>query len=238
MRIDVFANYKDANERKIRNHTVVVLDILRASTTILEALEVGAESVIPVTSLEEAVAIRRARGGSTTLAGEREGKPIEGFDLGNSPIEFTPERVDGKVVVMATSNGSKAIRHLENCETILIGTLRNRRRLCEFICELNDDLALVCAGTDGNYSADDIYGAGAIINGLRSLGQDFDFDDMGLVAENFYLSAREDYSLLHGCKHYQRLLKLGYTDDLEFCFEEDVSDVIPRYEGGAVKRMR
>ncbi len=238
MRIDVFANYADANDRKLRDHVVVVLDILRASTSILEAIEMGADCVIPVTTLEEAVALRRARGGGTLLAGEREGKPIDGFDLGNSPIEFTAARVQDKTVVMATTNGTQAIKHVENCDPILIGALRNRRALCELLKQTDRPIALLCAGTDGDYSADDIYGAGALINGLRTLRARCEIDDMGLVAEQFYLVAREDRELLAKCRHYRRLAALGFQDDLEFCFEEDVSEVIPHYASHQITRLR
>lgn len=238
MRIDVFANYREAIERKLRDHVVVVLDILRAGTSILEAIEMGADCVVPVATIEEAVALRRARGGGTILAGEREGKPIEGFDLGNSPLEFTNDRVRDKTIVMATTNGTKAIKHVEQCDPILIGSLRNRRVLCDLLKRTERPIALLCAGTDGDFSADDIYGAGALIYGLRQRNVECEIADLGLLAEQFYLTARDNRDLLEQASHYRYLKTLGFHDDLEFCFEEDVSEVIPCYASHQITRLQ
>lgn len=229
MQIDVYTKYKDALERKLREHSVVVIDVLRATTTMTEAMANGATNVLPVNNIEEAIALYRARGEeNSVLAGEREGQQIDGFDLGNSPQEFTAAAVQGKTVIFTTSNGTRALNHVKNSDSVFLGCLRNRKALCEFLIKEDKDVALVCAGTDEHFSADDYYCAGAIIDGLQELGAIVKLGDLGQIAALYYRCAKEDRGLLQSTKHYQNLLALDLTVDLAFCFEEDVCSFVPK----------
>ena len=229
MQVDLYTTYKEALERKLREHSVVVIDVLRATTTMTEAIASGATNVLPVNDIEEAIALYRARGeANSVLAGEREGKKIDGFDLGNSPQEFTAAAVQGKTVILTTSNGTQALNHVKNSDSIFIGCLRNRMAMCQKLLEEGKDVSLVCAGTDEKFSADDFYCAGGIIAGLIDAGESVGLDDLGQVALLYYRSAKEDRSLLQSAKHYQKLLNMDLTLDLSFCFEEDACGFVPK----------
>lgn len=229
MNVKVYATYLDAPERILRDRIIVVIDLLRASTTIVQALENGAQCIIPVETVEAAAQIKRNRGKDTLLVGERGGLKVDGCDLGNSPMEFTSLRVRRKVIAISTSNGSRAIQRVKENKVVLIGALRNRKRLCEFLLEQKFDVALVLAGSNQEFSADDLYCAGAIITGLREQGQgrEIETDDLGFLGENFYHGAKANPSLLEGIGHYRKLQGLGLQEDIDFCFMEDKSTILP-----------
>lgn len=229
MNVKVIATYADVSERELRERIIVVIDLLRASTTIVQAIENGAQSVIPVETLDAAASIKRNRGDDTLLACERDSVKVEGCDLGNSPPEFTSFRVRRKVIALSTTNGSRAIQRVKGNSVVMVGSLRNRKRICTFLLEQKFDVALLCAGTNGEVSADDLYCAGAILSGLREMMEDrnLEIDDLGFLAENFYHNAKANPSLLEGIKHYRRLQQLGLQKDIDFCFAEDKSEALP-----------
>jgi 2-phosphosulfolactate phosphatase len=142
--------------------TVVVIDVLRASTTIVYALEAGAAQVVPCLEVGEArkIATQFPRS-EFVLGGERQGRRIEGFDLGNSPEEYTTERVSGKTVVFTTTNGTRAMLHARHARRVLIGAFVNARAVCRHLPP-NGPIHLLCAGTDGQSDAGDLLVAGML----------------------------------------------------------------------------
>jgi len=150
--------------------TVVVIDVLRASTTIVHALEAGATEVVPCQEVEEAraVAARLPRGG-VVLGGERRGLPIEGFDLGNSPEEYLPGRVEGKTVVFTTTNGTRAIFRARQAQRVLIGAFVNASAVLEQLLR-QEQIHLLCAGTRGQLSRDDVLLAGMLVDRILRQG--------------------------------------------------------------------
>ena len=148
-RILVYTLPKFSNPEALAGGTAVVIDVLRASTTIIYALQAGANAVIPCQEIDEA---RRIAAGFSPdekiLGGERGGMPIEGFDLGNSPEEFTPERVRGKTVVFTTTNGTQALLHVKRAKRILLGAFVNATAVVQHL-KGQEDVHLLCAGTDG-----------------------------------------------------------------------------------------
>lgn len=148
--------------------TAVVIDVLRATTTIAYALAAGARDVLPCLTIDDARAMAaNLPRGQVLLAGERGGLPIVGFDLGNSPAEFTPEVVAGKTVVMTTTNGTKALLHCRNAARILAGSFANLSAICSAV-EDGSRVDLVCAGTDGQVTDEDLLVAGAIVTRLAA----------------------------------------------------------------------
>ena len=131
-------------------------------------MHAGAGEVIPVSSVEQAV-LKAARLGKekTLLSGERKGLMINGFDLGNSPLEYTPEVVGGKTILMTTTNGTRAFGAASTAHTVVCGTLINAAGIAKFCEELNRDVTLLCAGTNGRYSMDDVIAAGGIIDAFK-----------------------------------------------------------------------
>jgi 2-phosphosulfolactate phosphatase len=147
----------------------VVIDVLRASTTIVTALANGAAAVRPVAAIDEARRLARTLSGRPLLGGERGGRPIEGFDLGNSPREYEGDRVAGRTIVITTTNGTAALAACDEAREIVIGALVNRRAVADTVRHLSAttgarDVHLVCAGTDGVVSAEDVLAAGAILD--------------------------------------------------------------------------
>lgn len=140
--------------------TVVVIDVLRATTVIAHALEAGARAVVPCLEIDEARQIARSLApGEAVLGGERGGLPIEGFDLGNSPSEYRPETVAGKIVVFTTTNGTKAMRQCQQAKRVLLGALVNASAVAAAIAE-DERVHLLCAGTRGEITREDVLLAG------------------------------------------------------------------------------
>ncbi|HND55726.1 MAG TPA: 2-phosphosulfolactate phosphatase, partial [Pirellulaceae bacterium] len=143
--------------------TAVVIDVLRATTTIIQALAAGAESVVPCVEVDAAVETARRLGQAAMLAGERGGVKLAGFDLGNSPAEYIPEVVGGRAIVLTTSNGTRAIAAARSSAHLLIGALVNRASVAALAASLGRDVAIICAGSDDEIGADDELTGGAIV---------------------------------------------------------------------------
>jgi 2-phosphosulfolactate phosphatase len=154
----------------LRGATVVVIDVLRATTTIVQALAAGAREVIPCLEVDEA---RRVASGfaqnERVLGGERHGVRIDGFDLGNSPAEYTPESVGGRTLVFTTTNGTRAMRHASQARAVLLAGLVNRQAVAVAL-HRETTAHILCAGTDGQITLEDVVTAGAVAEGLLSLG--------------------------------------------------------------------
>ncbi len=145
----------------------VIIDVLRASTTIVTAMASGAAFVLPTAEIEVARRFQRDLPSGTLLGGERGGVSIAGFDLGNSPAEYDHGRVAGRGIVMTTTNGTVALAHCQHAREALIGCLVNRTAVARMAAQLADEATgvhLVCAGTDGQVTEEDLLGAGAILD--------------------------------------------------------------------------
>ena len=235
MFIEVHGTYHHVTERELRERCVVVIDLLRATTCIVEAMVNGARKIIPTEDVSEAMAVTRTLDrNDRVLAGERGGNPLNGFDIGNSPREFSPATVCGKSVVMSTTNGTAAIQRARDAKSVLIGALLNRTAVARKISEFGDDTALLCAGTEGKISTDDLYCAGGVLTALRESGQDFETNDLGMVCELVYKSGKADPSIVLESHHARHLRELGYGDDVEYCLREDVTECVPSCTGGII----
>jgi 2-phosphosulfolactate phosphatase len=228
--------------------TAVIIDILRASSTITTALWNGAGCVIPCGSPDEARNIRDASPkNSVLLGGERGGVLIEGFDCGNSPTEYPFSRVSGKTIVFTTTNGTKALLKSAAAETILIGAFVNRQVLVERLHADQRAVHLVCAGTDGEVTGEDVLFAGAVVESLLALQNGrWDLNDCAMIARAFWkqsAGAENDESLsvriesamrqTHGGRN---LIGLGYDDDIKLCSAVDSIDVVPMLRGNALTK--
>ena len=236
MRVDTFSHTVKVASNSLANKTVIVVDVLRATTSIICAIKNGANQVVPSTDAGSAVAISSRLGGGCVLAGEKGGFKINGFALGNSPFEFSPENVAGKSVVVSTTNGTVAIHAVQDAKHVLIGGMINRTAVAKKALSLGEDIIIACAGTEGLVSADDICAAGAIADALvRNASTPLEMSDLTLICSMIYadwLSGRADLSMT---KHYAYLQKMGFEKDVEFCFKQDLTDVVPVYENGIIK---
>ena len=149
--------------------TVVVIDVLRASTTIIHALEAGAEQVIPCLEVEQARQLARQLPEGALLGGERGGRPIDGFDLGNSPEDYVPHVVAGKTVVFTTTNGTRAMNRATRAELVLVGAFVNATAIYQRLIG-RERIHLICSGTDGEIGSDDVLLAGLLVERLQRQG--------------------------------------------------------------------
>lgn len=170
LKLNVYALPSLVQEEELAGATVVVIDVLRASTTIVHALEAGAAEIIPCADVDEARRIAAEfPPGAALLGGERDGLPIEGFDLGNSPTEYVPQRVEGRTIVFTTSNGTRAMVRCHRAELVLVGSFVNATAVFEELAG-KEQIHLICAGTLGQYSRDDILLAGLLVERLARSG--------------------------------------------------------------------
>lgn len=165
----------------------VVVDVLRATTAMVHALHAGIEAIIPCLEVNEARAIADSfPKGSVILGGERQGLPIEGFDLGNSPMSYTPEICQGKTLVMTTTNGTRAIHASLDAERILIAAFANVQKTISILAAFAGPVHVVCAGTDGNVSLEDTLLAGLMAHELTGNQRPFG-NDSSQIACGFWL---------------------------------------------------
>jgi len=171
------------------------------------------------------------------LCGERKGVRIPGFQLSNSPLEYTQDAVSGRSLVMSTTNGTGAILRVSNCKAVFMGGFLNAKAVAEAALSVSDSIAIVCAGTDARYSLDDILCSGAIISRIMDLTNNRQsICDLGRTALALYDSYDEDlFSSLQGSLHFERLRALGFEDDLRYCLQEDVMQAVPEYKNGVIR---
>src|SRR3712207_4750383 len=152
MKIDVIISANDIKEEKVKGKTVIIIDILRATSVIVTALNNGCNEVIPVLEVEDAMKIVKDNRKKYILGGERNALKIEGFDFSNSPLDYTKDVVKDKTLVMTTTNGTRAIHGAMSAKNILIGAMINARSVANKVLELDNDLVIINSGTNGEFS--------------------------------------------------------------------------------------
>jgi 2-phosphosulfolactate phosphatase len=168
--VNVYALPTLASAAELADATAVVIDVLRASTTIVHALEAGATEVVPCLEIDDALRVAdEADAEGVVLGGERQAVPIDGFDLGNSPSEYTPYSVGGRRVVITTTNGTRAMLAARPARRVLVGAFVNLSAVCQQLLDA-EKVCLICAGTGGQYSRDDILCAGLMVDWLERRG--------------------------------------------------------------------
>ena len=185
--LNVYAMPSVVPPDELAGGAVVVIDVLRASTTIVYALDSAAREIVPCLEVDDALAIAQSTpGDDVLLGGEREGRPIEGFDLGNSPEEYTPERVGGKMIVFTTTNGTRAISHARTARRLLVGAFVNAEAVAVELAG-EDQVHLLCAGTRGQVSEDDVLAAGLLVDRIRRhAGEVHELNAQAATAREFW----------------------------------------------------
>lgn len=229
MRLDVILTPAEITPADLLDRPVVVLDILRATTSIVQALSAGARAIYPVASIEDALRLANTFGrDEVLLCGERKCVRIEGFDLGNSPLEFTPEKVSGKTLVMSTTNGTAAMALTGSASRVLIGALLNLSTVVEELVRTEAEPVLICAGVDRRFALEDVTAAGLMASRLMEARPgDWELNDGALaavaLAREFGVSSRI-FGLTAGGRN---IANAGLSDDLDFCAQLDVHDILP-----------
>ncbi len=214
----------------IQDRTVVVVDILRATSCMVTAFAHGAESITPFASLEEC---RKMKLKGFITSGERDGKKVEGFDKGNSPFEYNGEQVRGLKIAFTTTNGTQAIEKSKGAKEVIIGSFLNLTTVAKYLLLGENNALIVCAGWKGKVNLEDTLFAGAIVEKLKEyLGPDC---DAPLAAQHLYNIAKHDMvSFLNASSHVRRLNKLNIHDDLKFCITPDQYSVLPKLKNGVL----
>ncbi len=237
MRVDVYPTVLNIpSPEDLAGRIAVVIDVLRATSTILTALANGAEAVVPFLTPEEAFeTARKEPGRRFVLGGERNAVRISGFDLGNSPLEYTPERVAGRPVLLTTTNGTRAIRQASEAEALLTASFLNAPAVARELHRLGKDVAICCAGTRGQFSLEDTACAGAILAALREMRNGLVTNDLGHVAAELYRRHEgRMLDVLRRSEHGQNLFSLGLEADLIYCSQFGTFDLIPRLREGQI----
>lgn len=219
----------------IENSIAVIIDIFRATSSICYGIENGAEAIIPVAQVEECAAYRE-KGLDYLLAAERNGEVVEGFDFGNSPFSYTPEKVAGKTVVLTTTNGTHALHLSRAAKKIVIGSFLNLTALCHWLKDQQENILLVCAGWKNNFNLEDTLFAGAVVEQLKA--SNYKLDDPSTAANDLFQLGKSDLNAyLQKTAHSERLKKLGIEEDIKFCLQVDLTTAIPVLEGEKLVKL-
>lgn len=221
------------NLYNISNSIVVIIDVLRATSTIATALYNGAKAVIPVDSVEECVKLGKQL--EVITAGERDGQIAEGLQYGNTPLQYTKDFINEKTLVLTTTNGTKLL-HLAlaaNAKGIITGAFCNISSVCDYLVSQNTNVILACAAWKNRINIEDTLFAGAVIHRIK---ENFDINcDASQIAQTLYLKAGKDlYNFMKekNASHYHRLMGFGLEEDIRFCLTEDNANVLSIYSGG------
>ncbi|MDP4090270.1 MAG: 2-phosphosulfolactate phosphatase family protein [Bacillota bacterium] len=230
MKVDIIISADDIKQEKIEGRSVLVIDMLRATSVITTAMMNGCKAVIPVLTVERALEIAGGNREAYILGGERRALRIEGFDCSNSPLEYTPEVVRGKTLIMTTTNGTRAIDGCRKAENILIGCMLNALSAAKKLVDLGKDIVIVNAGTYGQFSMDDFICSGYIIECLKEITE-VELSDIAWTSNQIYNSHPDIISFIRYARHYNVIKNLGLEEDLEYCIRKDITDMVPVFNG-------
>lgn len=239
MDAEVFLTYSNVSEEDVRNRTVVVIDVLRACSTITTALDQGARAVMPVPDMAEAGKIASNLDPDVyRLGGERDGKKIDGYHLGNSPPEYTVDVVEDRDVILNTSNGTRAFSRAKSAKHLVAACFLNAGRVVDFVRSIDDDeVTIVCAGRHNRIALEDTLCAGLLLDRLWNRKEPDVVTDSAHTAFTLYETDRNDLrSALQRANHAERLVEQDFGDDLDYCFQIDTLSVLPYYSDNRLLR--
>jgi 2-phosphosulfolactate phosphatase len=241
------ADFAALKSRNLDDTLCIVFDVFRATSSMVTALANGAEAIIPVGEIPEALAIKQ-RTPAVLLAGERDGVRIRAeltggadFDLGNSPREFTKEKVTGKSIVMTTTNGTRALRSCAHAKTILIGSFLNLQATADFVLRASqENLLFICSGTYEQTAYEDALGVGALCDRLWGHLDESGASDSAKMARELYAIAKEDVQAAASkSRNGLRLLSIPeLREDVAFCMRRDVFDFAASMDREGVRICR
>lgn len=234
--LDVFASAHSFKEEDLRDKSVVIIDVLRASSTMVTALHNNAKGIIPVEDMDDASKIsHNLDEKSFLLSGEKDGIKIEGYDLGNSPIAYNRDIIKDKTIILNTTNGTKAIKRCSLAKNIAIGSFLNLEVIIDYLEQLDEDVVLVCAGWRGRLALEDMLCAGNIIYELSGGQLPDKTRDGAKVAFGLYEKFGEDIeSCIKSSNYAVRLKDIVDEEDLSFCCQRSIMQVLPVLNEGII----
>lgn len=227
---------KDTVKAVERGDIIAIIDVLRCSSTIITALANGASEIIPVSTVRKAKQMK-ARHPDYILAGERKGLKPKGFELGNSPREFSHERINGKAIILTTTDGTKALEFTKGARHVLVGSFLNAAAIGKMLhktaCRKNLGVSLVACGKEGRISIEDFLCAGQILETMPT--DEYVLSDSALAV--LYASKGADKrisELVRSGEHSEALEKIGLAEDVEFCLKVNRHSVVPVFMNGRI----
>lgn len=237
MHLDVTLTPAELSRLDRHTHAVVVIDVVRASTTMIHGLASGCRAFIPVPSVAAARRTAKALDRSDVLlGGERGGVPVRGFHLGNSPGEYGPDRVGGKTVVFTTTNGTAAIAAATGARAVLIAAFVNLQAVAALLAKDRGDVTIAAAGRQGRPALDDTVCAGLIVHYLIQVAPaDYTLSDGARLALETGRGQQDRLrEMLSQAASGRALTALGFEQDLDFCARLDAYDLVPSVVDGRV----
>jgi 2-phosphosulfolactate phosphatase len=223
----------------VSSSIVVIIDVLRATSTIATALHNGAKAIIPVDSVAECIRIGKQIDAIT--AGERDGQVAEGLQYGNSPFEYPKDFIGEKTLVLTTTNGTKLLHMAldKGAKDIVTGSFPNLSAICDFLIEKKQNVILGCAAWKDRVNIEDTLFAGAVIERIK---EHFEINcDSSQIAHSLYLEAKQDlYGFMQkkNASHYNRLTNFGLEKDIRYCLTADGANVLPIYRDGKLEILK
>ncbi len=212
---------------QVENKVVVIVDILRATSSMVVGLANGVTSIVPVATTDECLSLRSK---GYVVAAERNGSMVEGFDIGNSPFSFMENAVKGRTIAMTTTNGTLALSKSKAAIEIIIGSFLNISSVITFLRNQPNDVLIVCAGWKGHANLEDTLFAGAVVEGLKNEFENG--QDSALIAQTIYNVAKNDmFAYLSASSHFKRLERLGVVKDIKYCLTPDMFQIVPILRG-------
>lgn len=229
--LDVHVAFVPEQAGPLRGRIAVVIDVIRATTSLLLMLERGCAEVLILPTVDAARQYRRTHP-DVLLAGEQGGLAPEGFDFGNSPETFAHAALLDRRIAFATTNGTRAVHAAADAATVFLGCLRNRTAVARTVAamaeESGEGLCLICAGRNGAFSLDDAYTAGAIVDAVMEAYPDVASTDAAIAARVLYRSVSDPAALFRQTRAGRNVIEIGLGGDLAYCAGVDQSTLVPR----------
>lgn len=238
MKVDLVFTHIPITEEKLSDRAVVMVDVLRTSTTVTVALANGAKEIIPVDGVPAAMQLMgNLSRDNVLLCGEREGKLIEGFDLGNSPFDYQEEIIKGKSLIFNTTNGSVALTKMKTAKLSIVCGFVNISACADFLVKEDEDVLIVCAGNHHQFDMEDAVCGGMLVNLLQNkVGREMEMNDGTEAAVIIFNKYQDKYlHLLENAYHGKYLVSLGLGGDLSVCADVDSYNVVPVYKDGVLR---
>jgi 2-phosphosulfolactate phosphatase len=241
MKLEVFLSPRELVPGDIQGRVVAVIDVLRASTTVAVALANGARTVVPVEDVDEAITrAKQFDPGQVLTAGERKMLPIAGFDMGNSPLDFSESKVSGCTVIITTTNGTRALMGLSGARDIVVASYVNHAAVTAMLraAARSNDISIVCAGTEGHFSLEDAACAGRYVRSITQASPSITMNDAAnacaLIDGRYGDNIAE---IFKDSSHGRALAEAGFGDDLVACAQLDTHSVVPIYQERQITRL-
>lgn len=243
MHIDIILTHEAIDMRQIKGKICVVIDTLRATSTIITALNSGCSEIIPASCITEAQRLKKNKKyHEYLLGGEIEGQHIKNFHLGDSPLEYCNGHLRGNGLIFSTTNGTRTLQKVRKARSVLVCALLNATAVVKWLAGQSKDILICCAGTRGHYSLEDYLTAGCIVHELTERKYSCTTTDIAYTAACFYKYNKQlsgnslsFTSLLKLTKNGKRLLEAGFEEDLTYCGQQDILSILPFYKNGSIK---